>query len=105
MIENAHRIGRPRTDSGANSRPIIAKFLYQPEGLQVIQKKTMLQNGVTVSDDLIWEERQTKKQLKDVMQQAYEEGKKPRFHHGKLYIDGVFYKMTLKVYIFLLLIL
>ena len=97
VIENAHRIGRPRTDSGANSRPIIAKFLYRPERLQVIQKKTMLKNGVTVSDDLIWEDRQTKKKLKDVMQQAYEEGKKPRFHHGKLYIDGFYIKMTLKV--------
>ena len=61
VIENAHRIGRPRTDSGANSRPIIAKFLYRPERLQAIQRKTMLKNGVTVSDDLIWEDRQTKK--------------------------------------------
>ena len=61
VIENAHRIGCPRTDSGANSRPIIAKFLYRLERLQVIQKKTMLKNGVTVSDDLIWEDRQTKK--------------------------------------------
>ena len=26
------------------------------------------------------------------MQQAYEEGKKPRFQHGKLYIDMVLYK-------------
>lgn len=91
-IENAHRIGRPRTDAGANSRCIIAKFLYRPERLQVIQKKKQLKNGVTVTDDLIWEDRQTKKKLKDVMQQAYEEGKKPRFYHGKLYIDGVLYK-------------
>ena len=91
-IKNAHRMGRPRTDSGTNSRPIIAKFLYRPERLQVIQKKKTLKNGVTVSDDLIWEDRQTKKKLKYVMQQAYGEGKKPRFHHGKLYIDGVLYK-------------
>lgn len=49
-------------------------------------------NGVTVSDDFIWEDRQTKKKLKDVMQKAYEEGQKPRFNHGKLYIDGVLSK-------------
>ena len=26
------------------------------------------------------------------MKQAYDEGKKPRFHHSNLYIDGVLYK-------------
>ena len=44
-----------------------------------------------ISDDLIWEDRQ-KKKLKEIMKQAYEEGKKPCFHHGNLYIDGVLYK-------------
>ena len=41
-----------------------------------------------VSDDLIWEDRQKKKQLRSVMKEAFEAGKRPRFHHGKLYIDG-----------------
>ena len=47
---------------------------------------------VRISDDLIWEDRQKKKKLKEIRKQAYDEGKKPRFHHGNLYIDGVLYK-------------
>ena len=57
----------------------------------VIQRKRNLKNGVRVSEDLIWEDRQKKKKLKDVMKQAYDEGKKPRFRNGNLYIEGVLY--------------
>lgn len=85
-IENAHRIG-PFKDDGT-PRPILAKFLYRPERFRVIKKKRDLRNGVRVSDDLIWEDRQKKKQLRSVMKEAFEAGKRPRFHHGKLYIDG-----------------
>lgn len=92
MIENAHRIGRPRTGAASDPRPVIAKFLYRPERFRVIQNKRSLKNGVRVSDDLIWEDRQQKKKLKEVMKLAYEEGKRPRFHHGKLYIDGTLYE-------------
>jgi len=66
----------------------------------VIQKTKSLKNGVTVSDDLIWEDRQTKK-AKAVIQQTYEEGKKPRFHHSKLYIGGVLYKNVKSIYLFI----
>ena len=45
-----------------------------------------------ISDDLIWEDRQKKEKLKEIMKQAYEEGKKPRFDHGNLYFDDVLYK-------------
>ena len=92
MIENAHRIGRPRTGAASDPRPVIAKFLYRPERFRVIQNKRSLKNGVRVSDDLIWEDRQQKKKLKEVMKLAYEEGKRPRFHLGKLYIDGTLYE-------------
>ena len=92
MIESAHRIRGHRTGASNDPRPVIAKFLYRPERLQVIQNKRSLKNGVRISDDLIWEDRQKKKKLKEIMKQAYEEGKKPRFHHGNLYIDGVLYK-------------
>ena len=85
-IENAHRI-RPFKDDGT-PRPILAKFLYRPELFRVIKKKRDLRDGVRVSDDLIWEDRQKKKQLRSVMKEAFEAGKRPRFHHGKLYIDG-----------------
>ena len=91
-IENARRIGGPRNDDGADPRPIIAKFIYRVERFSVIQRKRDLKNGVRVSEDLIWEDQQKKKKLKDVMKQAYDEGKKLRFCHGNLYIDGVLYK-------------
>ena len=34
-------------------------------------------NDVRIFDDLIWEDRQKKKKLKEIMKQAYEEGRKP----------------------------
>ena len=89
-IENAHRIG-PFKDDGT-PRPILAKFLYRPERFKVIKKKRELLDGVCVSDDLIWEDRQKKKQLRLVMKDAFEAGKRPRFHHGKLYIDGALHQ-------------
>ena len=85
-IENAHRIGPFKND--ATPRPILAKFLYRPERFRVIKKKRDLRNGARVSDDLIWEDRQKKKQFRSVMKEAFEAGKRPRFHHGKLYING-----------------
>ena len=85
-IENAHRIRLFKNDG--TPRPILARFLYLPERFKVIKKKRGLRDGVRVSDDLIWEDRQKKKQLRSVMKGAFEAGKRPRFHHGKLYIDG-----------------
>ena len=85
-MENAHRI-EPFTP-----RPILAKFLYRPERFRVTKKKRDLLDGVRVSDNLIWEDRQKKKQLRLVMKDAFEAGKRPRFHHGKLYIDGALHQ-------------
>ena len=61
---------------------MIAKSIYRPELFCVIQRKRDLKNGVKVSEDLIWEDRQNKKKLKDVMRRAYDEGKKPRFRRA-----------------------
>ena len=36
--------------------------------------------------------KQLKKQLRLVMKDAFEAGKRPRFHHGKLYIDGALHQ-------------
>ena len=63
-IENAHRIG-PFKDDGT-PRPILAKFLFRPERFKVIKKKRELRDGVRVSDDLIWEDRQ-KSQFKRLL--------------------------------------
>ena len=75
-IENAHRIG-PFKDDGTPGA-ILAKFLYRPERFRVIKKKRELRDGVRVSDDLIWEDRQKKKELRLVMEEdAFEAGKRP----------------------------
>ena len=85
-IENAHRIGPFKED--VTPRPILSKLLYRPERFRVIKEKRDRRDGVRVSDDLIWEDLQKKKQLRSVMKEAFETGKRPRFHHGRLYIDG-----------------
>ena len=91
QIENAHRAG---ARSGDKPRAIICKFVYRPERYKVIQKKRDLKDGVWITEDLIWEDREKKKKLKDVMKDAFERGKRPRFHRGKLYIDGTLYRET-----------
>ena len=73
-------------------RPILAKFLYLPERFRFIKKKRELRNGVRVSDDLIWEDRQKKKKLRMVMKDAFEAEKRRRFYHRKLYIAGALHQ-------------
>ena len=90
-IENAHRAGPRNNDK---PRVIICKFLYRPQRYKVIQKKRDLEDGIWVTEDLIWEDREAKKKLKDVMKEAFENGKKPRLARGKLYLDGALYRKT-----------
>ncbi|CAH3186401.1 unnamed protein product [Porites evermanni] len=54
---------------------------------KVIQKKHDLEDDIWVTEDLIWEDREAKKKLKEVMTGEFKNGKKPRFARGKLYID------------------
>ena len=68
-IENAHRRGARREDG--SPRPILAKFLYRPQLVAVIKMKKDLKNDVRISEDLIWEDREKKKQLRTVMKEAY----------------------------------
>ena len=69
--------------------PIIAKFLYRPDRRDILRNKKLFKNGTYDSKDLIPEDRKRKNDLKAVMQEAYESGKRPKFRNGKLYIDGV----------------
>ena len=68
-IENAHRSGARREDG--SPRPILAKFLYRPQRVAVNKMKKDLKNDVRISEDLIWEDREKKKQLRTVMKEAY----------------------------------
>ena len=89
VIENAHRVGPSRDDGSPH--PIIAKFLYRPDRRDILRNKKLFKNGTYVSEDLIPEDRKRKNDLKAVMQEAYESGKRPKFRNGKLYIDGIPY--------------
>ena len=90
-IENAYRVG-PRNDD--KPRVIIGKLLYRLQRYKDIQEKRDLEDGIWVSEDLIWEDREEKKQLKEVMKEAFENGKKLRFSRGKIYIHGALYRTT-----------
>ena len=90
-IENAHRAGPRNNDK---PRVIICKFLYRPQRYKVIQKKRDLEDGIWVTEDLIWEDHEAKKKLKEVVKEAFENGIKPRFARGKLYVDGALYRQT-----------
>ena len=90
-IENTHRVG-PRNDD--KPRVIICKFFHRPQRYKVIQKKRDLEDGIWVTEDLIWEDREAKKELKKVMKEAFENAIKPRFARGKLNIDGALYRKT-----------
>ena len=39
----------------------------------------------------LYKDRKRKNDLKAVIQEAYESGKRPKFRNGKLYIDGIPY--------------
>lgn len=55
--------------------------------VKFIQKKRDLEDGICVTENLIWEDREAKKKLKEVMKEAFGNGKKSRFSRGKLYIE------------------
>ena len=88
-IENAHRTGRKRL---GKPRHIVAKFLYRPERRKILSNRRNLSDNVWVVEGLINEDLEVKKVYQDIMKKAFQEGKKPRFYHGKLYIDGVPYR-------------
>jgi len=95
MIENAHRVApASRRPKDGPPRHIIAKFLRRPERLRVILKarKALQNTGIFVTEVLCPQDLKRKREVSDVMKQAYLQGKKPRFVNGNLYIDGKLYK-------------
>ena len=85
-------IGAVSRREDGSPRPILVKFLYRPQRGAVIKMKKDLKNDVRISKDLLWEDREKKKNLRTVMKEAHEAGNRPRFHHGKLYINGDLYQ-------------
>mgnify|MGYP000052493313 FL=1 len=70
------------------------KSIYRPERFKVLQKKCDLPKNVWITEDLIWEDRELKKKPRDVVKEAFESVKKPRFHLRQLYTDGALFKIT-----------
>ena len=89
-IENAHWSGRPPKTPSDKPRHILAKFIYRPERQAILQqgKKALAECGIFMIPDLPAADAAKKRSLRDVMSKAYQEGKKPNFRNGQLYIDG-----------------
>ncbi|XP_071794188.1 uncharacterized protein [Asterias amurensis] len=89
-IENAHRSGRFPKMPTDQPRHILAKFIYRPERQQVLRrcKKALAECGIYIIQDLPAVDAAKKRSLKDVMSKAFQEGKKPSFRNGQLYING-----------------
>ena len=99
MLENAHRTGgraaggNQKNGTRANEgqpNHIIVKFMKRPERLQILRKakRALVGSGIFVTEDLCPSDYKRKRELSDVMRRAYEQGKRPRFINGKLYING-----------------
>ena len=48
---------------------------------------------------MIKEDFNKKNLYQDLMKKAYLNGKKPRFHHGSLYIDGVLQRLDVSLFL------
>ena len=89
-LENAHRSGRFPKMPTDQPRHILVKFIYRPERQLVLKrcKKALAECGIYMIQDLPAADAAKKRSLKDVMRKAFQEGKKPNFRNGQLYING-----------------
>nr|XP_006823166.1 PREDICTED: uncharacterized protein LOC102803427 [Saccoglossus kowalevskii] len=95
MIENAHRVGINGRRSGARPAPhIIVKFMRRTDRIAVLRKaKSLLKQGeIFATEDYTQADYKRKCELRPVMQKAFEQGKRPRFANGRLFIDGKLFK-------------
>ncbi|KAJ8023500.1 hypothetical protein HOLleu_35959 [Holothuria leucospilota] len=90
VIENAHRIGKRST---GKPRQIIAKLLYRPQRKEILLKcrRALQDSPYFITEDLTSEDFKKKASLRHVMSAAFQEGKRPRFVNGKLFINGELY--------------
>ncbi|XP_071957269.1 uncharacterized protein [Antedon mediterranea] len=95
-IENAHRTGK-QTRGDQKPRQIIAKFIYRPERNEVLKKVKSLKNkDFYAMEDLTASDAKKKREYRDIMLKAYNEGRHPVFRNGSLYIDGRLYREPTK---------
>ena len=83
-VENAHRTGKPVPN---HPRQIIARFHSRPARSYVISESRK-RPGIPfrVVDDLTPTDLTEKKRVLPYMQKVYSEGRRPRFHHGRVYV-------------------
>ena len=86
-IENAHRTGM-RRDTG--QRHLIARFHSRVTRNEIIRRARTADTRppFVVIDDLTPADLQEKRRVSPAMKKLYEQGKRPRFYAGKLYVGG-----------------
>ena len=89
VIENAHRTG-DRHKQDKRPRQIIARFYSRPVRNQVIRsaRKADPSPPFVVLDDLTETDLSEKRRVLPLMTKLFEDGKRPRFHAGRLYVNG-----------------
>lgn len=91
-VEVAHRLGR-RPEDKKRHRPIIFKLLSLRDKDSILKgKENIKDESYYIKTDDIESDRKEKQRLKSVADQAFKEGKKPKFRRGKLYIDNQLYR-------------
>ena len=87
VIENAHRTGLKR-DSGP--RQLIARFHSRVERNHVIRsaRNADPRPSFIVVDDLTPADLTAKRRVAPLMERLYKDGKRPRFHAGRLYVGN-----------------
>ena len=97
-IENAHRVASRPTNGGSSGdrQPphVIVKFFRRSDRLEILRKaRNVLKDcNLFISQDYCQADYKRKRQLRPVMDNAFKQGKRPRFINGKLYIDGQLYR-------------
>ena len=86
IIENAHRTGRK--PDGGKPRQLIARFHSRIVRNKVITaaRKAEVKPPFIVVDDLTYIDLEEKRRVGPLMKKLYREGKRSRFHGGRLYV-------------------
>nr|XP_006825695.1 PREDICTED: LINE-1 type transposase domain-containing protein 1-like [Saccoglossus kowalevskii] len=91
-IDNAHRtlvVSKSRDSSRTSPRHIIVKFPLRLQRRKILSmRQEVLKNtSILVQVDLCPADYNIKRSYRDVMNIAYKDGKRVRFHNGRLYIN------------------
>lgn len=90
-IENAHRTGKKHP---GKPRHIIAKFIRRPERFAVFSQRGKFKvKGISVTEDLSYNDLQIRRKLSPYAKEAFDAGKKVRYRGTTLFINDVEFKL------------